>query len=121
MLRKLAVCVKVLLNKCWPKKIFLLYLKSTLKKVEKLIFLSSSMAEHSAVNRRVVGSSPTWGVFYWAFSVIKPFPIILANFSNHHVLLLDKHNTREYDRYCVDISTQVLASQSLLKKSTLKF
>ena len=24
-------------------------------------FLSSSMAEHSAVNRRVVGSSPTWG------------------------------------------------------------
>ena len=25
------------------------------------IFLSSSMAEHSAVNRRVVGSSPTWG------------------------------------------------------------
>ena len=26
-----------------------------------LIFLSSSMAEHSAVNRRVVGSSPTWG------------------------------------------------------------
>ena len=26
------------------------------------IFLNSSMAEHSAVNRRVVGSSPTWGV-----------------------------------------------------------
>ena len=26
-----------------------------------LLFLSSSMAEHSAVNRRVVGSSPTWG------------------------------------------------------------
>ena len=25
------------------------------------LFLSSSMAEHSAVNRRVVGSSPTWG------------------------------------------------------------
>ena len=25
------------------------------------ISLSSSMAEHSAVNRRVVGSSPTWG------------------------------------------------------------
>jgi hypothetical protein len=28
-----------------------------------LVFLSSSMAEHAAVNRRVVGSSPTWGVF----------------------------------------------------------
>ena len=27
----------------------------------KQTFLSSSMAEHSAVNRRVVGSSPTWG------------------------------------------------------------
>ena len=26
-----------------------------------IIFLSSSMAEHSAVNRVVVGSSPTWG------------------------------------------------------------
>ena len=25
------------------------------------IFLSSSTAEHSAVNRRVVGSKPTWG------------------------------------------------------------
>ena len=23
------------------------------------------MAEHSTVNRRVVGSSPTWGVFYY--------------------------------------------------------
>ena len=29
------------------------------------IFLSSSMAEHSAVNRRVVGSSPTWGAKIW--------------------------------------------------------
>ena len=28
---------------------------------ESKTFLSSSMAEHSAVNRRVVGSSPTWG------------------------------------------------------------
>ena len=28
------------------------------------IFLSSSMAEHSAVNRVVVGSSPTWGASY---------------------------------------------------------
>ena len=25
------------------------------------MLLSSSMAEHSAVNRRVVGSNPTWG------------------------------------------------------------
>ena len=28
------------------------------------MFLSSSMAEHSAVNRRVAGSSPAWGEFY---------------------------------------------------------
>ena len=28
------------------------------------IILSSSMAEHSTVNRRVAGSSPAWGVFY---------------------------------------------------------
>ena len=28
------------------------------------IFLDSSMVEHSAVNRRVVGSSPTRGVLY---------------------------------------------------------
>ena len=30
--------------------------------LQRSIFLSSSMAEHSAVNRVVVGSSPTWGV-----------------------------------------------------------
>ena len=31
-----------------------------------LLFLDSSMVEHSAVNRVVVGSSPTWGasIFY---------------------------------------------------------
>ena len=36
------------------------------------IILSSSMAEHSAVNRVVVGSSPTWGairsvIYGWSF------------------------------------------------------
>ena len=30
-----------------------------------MIFLDSSMVEHSAVNRRVVGSSPTRGVFLY--------------------------------------------------------
>ena len=29
-----------------------------------IVFLDSSMVEHSAVNRVVVGSSPTRGVFY---------------------------------------------------------
>ena len=29
------------------------------------IFLDSSMVEHTAVNRGVVGSSPTRGVFYF--------------------------------------------------------
>ncbi len=43
-------------------------------KVSKIIFvsLSSSIAqsvEHAAVNRRVVGSSPTWGAT-WAFSSV---------------------------------------------------
>ena len=32
-------------------------------KVNKFLFLDSSMVEHSAVNRGVVGSSPTRGVF----------------------------------------------------------
>ena len=32
--------------------------------LQQSIFLSSSMAEHSAVNRVVVGSSPTWGAVY---------------------------------------------------------
>src|SRR5665213_1876559 len=43
-------------------------------------FLSSSMAEHSAVNRRVVGSSPTSGAkFFQVFRVATaPFP------DNHH-------------------------------------
>ena len=33
------------------------------------IFLSSSMAERSAVNRNVVGSSPTWGAIKTAYLV----------------------------------------------------
>ena len=32
-------------------------------KVHETLFLDSSMVEHAAVNRRVVGSSPTRGVF----------------------------------------------------------
>ena len=35
------------------------------------LFLSSSMAEHSAVNRVVVGSSPTWGAKMRKSIVIK--------------------------------------------------
>ena len=33
-----------------------------IKVIKKLIFLDSSMVEHTAVNRGVVGSSPTRGV-----------------------------------------------------------
>ena len=50
-----------------PSKIISLFLKLPLAFSHGLgyntirTFLSSSMAEHSAVNRRVVGSSPTWG------------------------------------------------------------
>ncbi len=40
----------------WKSKAFLMALRS------KDIFLDSSMVEHSAVNRVVVGSSPTRGV-----------------------------------------------------------
>ena len=36
------------------------------------IFLSSSMAEHSAVNRRVVGSSPTWGASFSPVLCVRP-------------------------------------------------
>jgi hypothetical protein len=32
------------------------------------LFLGSSMVEHPAVNRVVVGSSPTRGAIYWALS-----------------------------------------------------
>ena len=41
-----------------PGEIGWLYMLST-------VFLDSSMVEHSAVNRRVVGSSPTRGVFLY--------------------------------------------------------
>ena len=41
-----------------PGEIGWLYMLST-------VFLDSSMVEHSAVNRRVVGSSPTRGVLFW--------------------------------------------------------
>ena len=49
------------------------------------IFLSSSMAEHSAVNRRVVGSSPTWGAsrpLNNERSFCAPFVIFQANGSS---------------------------------------
>ena len=38
-----------------------------------LIFLSSSMAERSAVNRNVVGSSPTWGAMKKALAAASAF------------------------------------------------
>ena len=40
-------------------------------KVQTLIILDSSMVEHSAVNRVVVGSSPTRGVFFFLGSMVK--------------------------------------------------
>ena len=36
-----------------------------------VIILDSSMVEHSAVNRVVVGSSPTRGVFFFLGSMVK--------------------------------------------------
>ena len=39
--------------------------------VYSFIFLDSSMVEHSAVNRVVVGSSPTRGVFFFLGSMVK--------------------------------------------------
>ena len=40
------------------RKVCMLYV---ILKVHKMIILNSSAVEHSAVNRGVVGSSPTWG------------------------------------------------------------
>ena len=40
----------------------------------KNIFLDSSMVEHSAVNRVVVGSSPTRGAFWLHGQVVKTSP-----------------------------------------------
>ena len=51
-------CVKRL-RKEWRRHSFIV-LRSVSEAI--LIFLDSSMVEHSAVNRRVVGSSPTRGV-----------------------------------------------------------
>ena len=38
-------------------------------KAHAFVILDSSMVEHSAVNRRVVGSSPTGGVFLFPVNV----------------------------------------------------
>ena len=38
---------------------------SSIAMVKLYIILDSSMVEHSAVNRVVVGSSPTRGVLHW--------------------------------------------------------
>ena len=47
-------------EKCLQEKLFC-YNNSTRFEKTSELFLGSSMAEHSAVNRRVVGSSPTRG------------------------------------------------------------
>ena len=44
--------------------------------IEKLIILDSSMVEHSAVNRVVVGSSPTRGAAFAAKDVAKKRPTL---------------------------------------------
>ncbi len=46
------------------------------------LFLDSSMVEHSAVNRRVVGSSPTRGVFFYRIVFTKDGPATVAKL-NH--------------------------------------
>ena len=44
---------------------YLIYLMCSFERiVYSFIFLDSSMVEHSAVNRVVVGSSPTRGVYF---------------------------------------------------------
>ena len=35
-----------------------------------LLFLNSSMVERTAVNRDVVGSSPTWGAQRWTYIIV---------------------------------------------------
>ena len=62
--------------KIFIKSICIIFISEYNKIIE--IFLGSSMAEHSAVNRRVVGSSPTRGaikksrrtLFLWAVSAV---------------------------------------------------
>ena len=60
---------------------FAVYLE---KDIFSLIFLDSSMVEHSAVNRGVVGSSPTRGAFLWPHGqAVKTSPFHGGNSSSN--------------------------------------
>ena len=53
------------------------------------IFLDSSMVEHPAVNRRVVGSSPTRGVSWWRCVYGKhPYPCRTRRLSHRRPMIL---------------------------------
>ena len=59
------------------------------------IFLDSSMVEHSAVNRVVVGSSPTRGVFRPHGQVVKTSPFHGGNTGSNPVGVTEKDSQKE--------------------------
>ena len=66
---------------------------------ESTIFLDSSMVEHSAVNRGVVGSSPTRGVFWLRGQAVKTSPFHGGNTSSILVgvtKILQDYNSKRF-------------------------
>ena len=59
------------------------------------IFLDSSMVEHSAVNRVVVGSSPTRGAFRPHGQAVKTSPFHGGNTGSNPVGVTEKDSQKE--------------------------
>ena len=59
------------------------------------VFLDSSMVEHTAVNRGVVGSSPTRGVFRPHGQVVKTSPFHGGNTGSNPVGVTEKDSQKE--------------------------
>ena len=88
------VILKASKNKKSTKK-YLTFLREC-DKIMMLIFLDSSMVEHTAVNRGVVGSSPTRGVWLLG-QAVKTSPFHGGNTGSIPVGVIQKKNLLKMD------------------------
>ncbi len=72
-----------------------LYEVLKVQSIFKDIFLDSSMVEHSAVNRVVVGSSPTRGAFRPHGQAVKTSPFHGGNTGSNPVGVTEKDSQKE--------------------------
>ena len=80
------------------------------------IFLDSSMVEHSAVNRGVVGSSPTRGAFLWPHGqAVKTSPFHGGNTSSILVGVIKKKGHADV----AQLAEQLICNQQVIGSSPI--